>query len=637
MLDDIQPPSPIDPRPAAAPQAEAPRRAAEGLRELLAVVNSDRAVDEILDYLLGQAERLLGSAAGAVYLLGPADGPGALRVQRARGLGARPAHPPGRGGWPVTGLAVERRRPVVCADLAAALDRPPAATVEAQLEDRGDCLSLVRPGPGAAGDRAPRARLRRLGRRFGAVLAVPLIARGTPLGALVLYYRQPRAVAPPELALAAAFADQAALAVENARLRARDEQHLREVERRRQIAEDLRELLAILNSDRGLDQILAHALGQAARHLGGAGGAVYLRAHPDDELLAVRAAYGLRVDQLAPRLRVGSPVTGLAVARRRPVACPDLLAALDETLARAADSRLQERGSHLLVRRFGARLDPDLDLPDGPRARRLTERFRAVLALPLLAREQCYGALTLFYRAPRAFADEEVALGAAFADQVALAIENARLHARAREVAALEERQRLARELHDAVTQTLFSASLIADVLPALWERDPAQGAARLDELRALTRGALAEMRSLLLELRPDALLEAGLADLLRQLVEAFTGRARVRATLAVEGQRPVPPAVQVAFYRIAQEALNNVAKHAQAQSAAVTLRQDPERVELAVADDGRGFDPAAATAGHLGLRIMRERAAAAAAALVVTSRPGAGTRVALVWPAPKP
>jgi two-component system nitrate/nitrite sensor histidine kinase NarX len=289
------------------------------------------------------------------------------------------------------------------------------------------------------------------------------------------------------------------------------------------------------------------------------------------------------------------------------------------------------------VRRFGARLDPDLDLPDGPRARRLTERFRAVLALPLLAREQCYGALTLFYRAPRAFADEEVALGAAFADQVALAIENARLHARAREVAALEERQRLARELHDAVTQTLFSASLIADVLPALWERDPAQGAARLDELRALTRGALAEMRTLLLELRPDALLEAGLADLLRQLVEAFTGRARVRATLAVEGQRPVPPAVQVAFYRIAQEALNNVAKHAQARSAAVTLRQDPERVELAVADDGRGFDPAAATAGHLGLRIMRERAAAAAAALVVTSRPGAGTRVALVWPAPPP
>jgi PAS domain S-box-containing protein len=207
-----------------------------------------------------------------------------------------------------------------------------------------------------------------------------------------------------------------------------------------------------------------------------------------------------------------------------------------------------------------------------------------------------------------------------------------------REVAVLEERSRLARDLHDAVTQTLFSASLIADVLPRLWERTPDEGQRRLQELRELTRGALAEMRTLLLELRPSALVDAELGDLLRQLAESIIGRARVPVALEMEGECDLPAGVKVALYRIAHEALNNVAKHAGASQATVNLRCRPEHVELHVSDDGRGFDPEGIPLESLGLGIMRERteaigAEAIGATLTVESEIGRGTEVMVIWP----
>jgi signal transduction histidine kinase len=266
--------------------------------------------------------------------------------------------------------------------------------------------------------------------------------------------------------------------------------------------------------------------------------------------------------------------------------------------------------------------------------RRLAARYRASLAVPLAVQDEARGALTLYYAQPRAFTDEEVGLASAFAAQAALAIENARLQAQARQAAALEERQRLARELHDAVTQTLFSTALIGEVLPELWEVDPAEGRARLEELRRLTRGALAEMRALLVELRPGALTELPLGELLRQLAQATVGRTRLEIGVEVSGQPdgPLPPDVQVALYRIAQEALSNAARHARAGRARVRLDHEPVGLALVVEDDGRGFDPAAVPPGHLGVGIMRERAAAVGAALRVDSAPGAGTRVAVEW-----
>ncbi|RME59963.1 MAG: sensor histidine kinase, partial [Caldilineae bacterium] len=220
----------------------------------------------------------------------------------------------------------------------------------------------------------------------------------------------------------------------------------------------------------------------------------------------------------------------------------------------------------------------------------------------------------------------------AFADQAALAIENARLREQVRRSAVAEERNRLARELHDAVTQTLFSTSLIAEVLPRLWARKPEEALERLAELRELTRGALAEMRTLLLELRPTALTEASLGDLLHQLADAITGRARIPVSVTVQGESVLPPDVQIAFYRIAQEALNNVAKHARASQAALTLTLGPDLVTLQVEDNGCGFDPDQIPPTSLGLGIMRERAQAIGADLHVQSQPNVGTTIVALW-----
>jgi signal transduction histidine kinase len=198
--------------------------------------------------------------------------------------------------------------------------------------------------------------------------------------------------------------------------------------------------------------------------------------------------------------------------------------------------------------------------------------------------------------------------------------------------AAAEERNRLARDLHDAVTQTLFSASLIAEVLPVIWGRKPEEGLRRLEELRQLSRGALAEMRIMLLELRPAALDEAELEYLLRQLAESITGRSRVPVTVKVDGQCPLPIEVKIALYRIAQESLNNMAKHARAKQVIVNLHCEPERVILRVTDDGKGFDRASIRPDSLGLGIMRERAASIGALLSIESEVGQGTSIEAIW-----
>jgi PAS domain S-box-containing protein len=203
---------------------------------------------------------------------------------------------------------------------------------------------------------------------------------------------------------------------------------------------------------------------------------------------------------------------------------------------------------------------------------------------------------------------------------------------RAREQATSEERNRLARDLHDAVSQTLFSASLISEVLPKLWEKDENLGKQRLEEVRQLTRGALAEMRTLLLELRPDSLVEAEIGYLLKQLGESITGRSRVPVTVTVKGDCYMPIEVKTAFYRIAQEALNNVAKHAAAGEARVDLLCRPKQATMRISDNGKGFIVRAVPPNSLGLDIMKERAKEIGAALTIRSRPGKGAAVKVVW-----
>jgi PAS domain S-box-containing protein len=200
------------------------------------------------------------------------------------------------------------------------------------------------------------------------------------------------------------------------------------------------------------------------------------------------------------------------------------------------------------------------------------------------------------------------------------------------EAAASAERERLARELHDAVTQSLFSVAAIAEAFPRVWERDPQEARRGLEELRWLTQGALAEMRAMLLELRPAALTEQRLGVLLRQLTDAMRNRTRMPVTTTLVGDSTLPADVQIALYRIAQEALNNITKHARATQTRLSLHCEPTLVRLRISDDGLGFDPDSTQPQQMGMRIMHERAADVGAKLIIESQPGRGTRIEVEW-----
>ncbi len=197
-----------------------------------------------------------------------------------------------------------------------------------------------------------------------------------------------------------------------------------------------------------------------------------------------------------------------------------------------------------------------------------------------------------------------------------------------KEEAAVSERTRLARDLHDAVSQTLFSASIIADVLPRLWDKNKDEGRRRLEEVRQLTRGALAEMRTLLFELRPAALADADLGYLLHQLAESISGRTRIPVTVSIDGECNPQPEVKVALYRITQEALNNVAKHANASQGRVTVSCQSDELVLIINDNGKGFDVGSVRPESLGLGIIRDRAKGIGAELRIDSKIGIGSEV---------
>jgi PAS domain S-box-containing protein len=257
----------------------------------------------------------------------------------------------------------------------------------------------------------------------------------------------------------------------------------------------------------------------------------------------------------------------------------------------------------------------------GGQAAELLDGMRSWMWIPLAVQGRVTGGMSIAHADPGAFTAHHADLALTMANQAAISLANARLYEHAQALAKLQERQRLAQDLHDAVNQSLFSAGLIAEVLPRLWERDPQEGRRSLEDLRRLTRGALAEMRGLLAELRPAVLTGTELGDLLRQLGNALAGRANIPVAVIVQGQGVLPADVQLAFYRLCQEALSNIAKHAEAGQVEIHLQYDAGSVELHIRDDGRGFDPAHAPAGRAGLSMMRERAESIGARLSITSR----------------
>jgi PAS domain S-box-containing protein len=383
-------------------------------------------------------------------------------------------------------------------------------------------------------------------------------------------------------------------------LERRVQERTREIERRRQVSDTLRDILAILNSDRPLAEILQHIVAQANLLLQADASAIY-QLQDAEPAVIIQASCGLSREQLDNPFNLTLPAAVKQVASNgEPV-----------TIAAEPDASGEASGDS-------------------------SNTYCAQLAVPLRIKDETYGGLMLYYIEPRKFSDEEIELAVMFGDQAVLAIENAGLRARAERTAIAAERNRIARDLHDSVTQTLFSATLIAEVLPKLVERNGGEGMRRLEELRQLTRGALAEMRTLLLELRPATLIEVSIEELLRQLTEAARGRARIPIDLQVQVTEPLPPDAKVAFYYIAQEALNNVAKHARAGSAYVTLASHGPGAVLSILDDGQGFDVTQVTPEHLGLAIMRERSESINGELTIDSTPGEGTEITIRWANPE-
>ncbi len=260
--------------------------------------------------------------------------------------------------------------------------------------------------------------------------------------------------------------------------------------------------------------------------------------------------------------------------------------------------------------------------------------MRSFLGVPIVAKGDIIGAFYLTEK-QRGFDENDERLISVLAAHAAIAIENARLFEASRELSVIEERNRLARELHDSMTQNLFSLTLTAEAASELVHADPARAEAEIDRIRALARDTQAELRSLIFELRPPQLEADGLVATIRKDLEVL-GRAHgLKADLRVHGTPELDSTVEVELYRIVQEALNNALRHAKADTVEVELDAREGVITIIVRDDGVGFDPSARAIRErrLGLTSMRERAERLGGTFRVESSPGAGTTVSVEVP----
>jgi signal transduction histidine kinase len=279
---------------------------------------------------------------------------------------------------------------------------------------------------------------------------------------------------------------------------------------------------------------------------------------------------------------------------------------------------------------------PVAEIPDSSKPMRdfaQAAGWGGTLGVPLRLQERAIGALAVYTASGALPSETDLSLLTTIADQVAVVVENARLQEQARHLAAVQERQRLARELHDSVSQALYGIALGTRTARTLLDRDPSRAGEPLDYVLTLADAGLTEMRALIFELRPEALETEGLVAALQKQA----GSLHARYGLAVEAtfgpEPPVGLAVKEALYRIAQEALHNTVKHAHARHVEMRLWEGDDGVVLEVRDDGQGFDTGAAYPGHLGLHTMQERAQGVGARLQVESGPKQGTLIRVCVP----
>lgn len=260
------------------------------------------------------------------------------------------------------------------------------------------------------------------------------------------------------------------------------------------------------------------------------------------------------------------------------------------------------------------------------------------MGIPLVIKDRAIGMFVFVHQNPQFYQAAHARLALAFAQQVAVAIENARLYEQAGQLAVLQERQRLARELHDSVSQVLYSIGLGAKSARAALDRDPRQIAEALDYVNWLAEAGQVEMRALIFELRPESLRNDGLVVALEKQAAVLRTRHQITVQTDFCPEPSIPLEIKETVYRVSQEATHNIVKHARATQVTMTLICSPEQLCLQIIDNGIGFDPSAEFPGHLGLHSMHERATQHQGTVEINSQPGAGTAIQFSIPlAPLP
>jgi len=407
---------------------------------------------------------------------------------------------------------------------------------------------------------------------------------------------------------------QEALQLVNQTLEQRVKARTQEIERRQRVAEGLRDILVVLNSDRPVGEMLNYLVAQACALLDSSACVLY-RVNQEEQQILIEASFGLPEAFLSIKslplhawrfLGHGEP--GGTNFDRQPYAIADVDAS--PIAAAAQDSTIEPA-----VREW---------------CRAAVKHYCALLTVPLVIKEEFYGNLGFYYNDARQFSEEDIRLGMSFGNHAALAIENARLRVQAEQAAVLQERSRLARDLHDSVTQLLYSLTLLAEAGRRLAQAGDLQ---RVNEvmvrLGEIGQQAFKEMRLLVYELRPPALENIGLVGALQQRLDTVERRAGVEASLVVSGEVHLPAHLEEELYHITQEALNNALKHAAATSIAVRIVAAEKRIAIDISDDGKGLNLSAVGAeGGIGLSSMRERAEKLGGVLTITSLPGKGTNI---------
>ncbi|MEM8530672.1 MAG: GAF domain-containing sensor histidine kinase [Chloroflexota bacterium] len=436
-------------------------------------------------------------------------------------------------------------------------------------------------------------------RSIQSYIAVPLWTGGSIIGVLTVDSDQKNAFTYEDVDLLEAIAAQLGGPISSARLYQEGQRLAHQVKRHNEHLTVLNIIARMVVSTVDLERMLAAVTKQIQDGFGYSHVELFLVDEESQEMVVAAQASRFYVRELGYRQPLLSGVLGRAYRTGQTVRVDDVLEDKDYVLYRGVE-------------------------------------MRSELGVPVIAGKRVLALLNLESRRVAAFTNRDVAVLETVADVIASAIENARLYQRSQEAAVLEERSRLARDLHDSISQQLFSMTLTAQAARAQIEKNTTRAASQLERLQETATAALGEMRALIFQLRPPALNEQGLIGALHQQVAGMRAREGLTVSLVVEGEESHARGTEQSLYRIAQEALNNIIRHAGACAVNITLTLTPELITLHIADDGCGFEPdkvRPSNGRHLGMISMRERAIELGGTLDVYSHLNQGTTIVVAVP----